>query len=85
MSLVRRGVTQKEAQASVSRYFEWHVVDNTVAVIRDAFAEAARWKISFWDALIIAAAKRAGAGVLWTEDLNHGRDYGGIRVLNPLL
>jgi predicted nucleic acid-binding protein len=42
-----------------------------------------RWQTSLWDALIIAAARESGATTLISEDLNHGQDYGGVRVLNP--
>jgi len=39
--------------------------------------------LSFWDALIIAAAKQGGAKTILTEDLNHGQLIEGIRVENP--
>jgi predicted nucleic acid-binding protein len=48
-----------------------------------ALDEQARWKISLWDALILAAARASGASELVTEDLNQGRDYGGVRAINP--
>ena len=41
------------------------------------------WKISFWDALIIIAAKKAQCAVLFSEDLNDGQILGGVRVMNP--
>ena len=41
--------------------------------------------ISFWDALIVHAARLAGAAVLYTEDLQHGAILGGVRVMNPFL
>jgi predicted nucleic acid-binding protein len=44
-----------------------------------------RYRISFWDALIIAAAESAGAEVLYTEDLSHGQQYGSVTVRNPFL
>jgi predicted nucleic acid-binding protein len=44
-----------------------------------------RFKLSFWDGLILAAAEEADASVLFTEDLNHGQTYVGIRVVNPFL
>jgi predicted nucleic acid-binding protein len=44
-----------------------------------------QWKISFWDALILVSAKRAGAAVLYTEDLSHGRLYNGVKAVNPFL
>jgi predicted nucleic acid-binding protein len=44
-----------------------------------------RFGVSFWDALILAAAQSAGAGVLFTEDLNHGQHYNGVKVVNPFI
>jgi predicted nucleic acid-binding protein len=39
--------------------------------------------VSFWDALIIRAAERAECAVLYSEDLQHGRRFGTVRVVNP--
>jgi len=44
----------------------------------------ARWQMSLWDALILAAAREAGVATLWSEDFSKGQLYGGIRVRNPL-
>jgi predicted nucleic acid-binding protein len=44
-----------------------------------------RNRLSFWDALIVAAASNAGAVTLYTEDLNHGQVMEGIRIENPFL
>jgi len=40
-------------------------------------------RISFWDALIVQAARLAGAAVLYSEDLAGGSAIGGVRVVNP--
>ena len=46
-----------------------------------------KYKISFWDALIVAAAQRAGCKILFTEDLSHGMKIAGIvagiEIVNP--
>jgi predicted nucleic acid-binding protein len=42
-------------------------------------------RISFWDAMIVHAARLAGASVLYTEDLQHGAVLGGVPVVNPFL
>jgi predicted nucleic acid-binding protein len=61
----------------------------TVAVVEDAalvllaVAGAGRWRISLWDALIVEAARRAGAATLLSEDLQHGMDFNGVIVDNP--
>lgn len=42
-----------------------------------------RYQLSYFDALIVAVARLSGCDLLCSEDLNHGQDYGGIRVENP--
>lgn len=42
-------------------------------------------QVSFWDALIIHAARAAGAALLYSEDLQTGAELGGVRVVNPFL
>jgi predicted nucleic acid-binding protein len=42
-------------------------------------------RISFWDAMIVHAARLTGADVLFTEDLQHGAMLGGVRINNPFL
>jgi predicted nucleic acid-binding protein len=39
--------------------------------------------LSFYDALIVAAALEAGCEALFSEDLQHGRRFGGLAVRNP--
>ena len=40
-------------------------------------------QLSYWDALIVAAAERCGARYLLSEDFQPGRTYGTIQVVNP--
>jgi predicted nucleic acid-binding protein len=42
-----------------------------------------RFGLSHWDATITAAALELGCKTLYTEDLNSGQDYGGVRASNP--
>ena len=48
-----------------------------------ALAEAHR--LSFYDALIVAAAIEAGCDTLFSEDMQHGRTIGGLAIVNPFL
>lgn len=60
------------------------VVPITVETHDDALALAARYGFSLYDALIVAAALRADAAILYTEDLQHGqRLEDRLTVLNP--
>ena len=57
------------------------VVD--LPLMRHALHLKNRYRIAYWDAAVIAGARRLGASILVSEDLSHGQDYGGVRVLNP--
>jgi predicted nucleic acid-binding protein len=62
---------------------EFPVLPTDIDLVRGALACSQRFKISYWDGAIIAAADRLGAPVLYTEDLNHGQNYGSVKVINP--
>jgi predicted nucleic acid-binding protein len=42
-----------------------------------------RYKIAWWDALIVNSAIELGCSVLWTEDLADGQRYGAVTARNP--
>lgn len=44
-----------------------------------------RTGISFWDAMIVRSAAEFGCKLIYSEDLNHGQLYEGVRVENPFL
>jgi len=64
-------------------YATWEVVQVDVGMILAASELESAESISFWDALIVEAAKRAGATQLLTEDLQAGRRFDGLVVVNP--
>lgn len=50
-----------------------------------AIGRSRRMNVSFWDSLIIEAALAGGATLLFSEDLQHGRDVDGLRIENPFI
>ena len=72
-----------EARELVALYATWPVVQVDTALIFDAAVLEDRFQLSFWDALIIEAARRAGATRLVSEDLQDGRLIAGIAIENP--
>jgi predicted nucleic acid-binding protein len=44
-----------------------------------------RYQLSFWDSLIVVAAQKGGASVLFSEDFNHGQKFGSVVVQNPFI
>ena len=65
------------------------VVEEPLALTLDLHATARALaedhRLSFYDALIIAAAMEAGCDTLYSEDMQHGRSIGGLAIVNPFL
>jgi predicted nucleic acid-binding protein len=61
------------------------VLDLSVATHEAAIALARDHRLSFYDALIVAAAQEAGCDTLYTEDMQHGRALGGLTIVNPFI
>jgi predicted nucleic acid-binding protein len=68
---------------------EWLARRTTLPITPDLVVRAtrlaARYHLSYWDGAIITAAIDLQCHTLYSEDLNHGQDYGGVRVVNPFL
>jgi predicted nucleic acid-binding protein len=71
------------ARATVSLFSVWGPVDSSPALIERAWHWMDQAGISYWDALIVAAAERSGARWLLTEDLQDARSFGALIVANP--
>jgi predicted nucleic acid-binding protein len=78
-----RSCSNEEALAILEDLTIWPLTMIDYAAIRGAISLADQAKISFWDALIVVAAARSGAAVLYTEDLNDGQEILGVRISNP--
>ncbi|WP_161992822.1 PIN domain-containing protein [Aureimonas leprariae] len=61
--------------------FPFVAVDRAIVALGIEFAR--RYRIRYYDAALLAAAERLGAPIFYSEDLNHGQSYGGVRVINP--
>ncbi len=72
-----------EAREIVALYSAWPVVQVDVELILDAATLEDEAQLSFWDALIVEAARRAGADRIVTEDFGTGRRIAGIAIVNP--
>ena len=83
-----RGSRAEALPHSLAREYIEHwqalgVQDLTMELLRAAIASSHRFKISYWDAAIIEAARMAGCDTVLSEDLNDGQSYGGVQVRNP--
>lgn len=76
-------LTHEEAVALLRTWRRFPTQDITLSVLEDALTIKARWQLSYWDSAIIAAARQADCTEVLSEDMNHGQDYGGVKVVNP--
>ena len=76
-------LTPADARAVVSDLASWRVIEPTAHDVLDAIDGSARWGVSFWDAMIVVSARKAGATVIWSEDLNDGQSFAGTVIRNP--
>jgi len=74
-----------QARAEVRDLLAWRPVQVDGDLIEGAWKIQDRYRLSFWDALIVAAARSASCRYLLTEDLQPDQNLDGIRVVSPFL
>jgi len=84
-SKIPRTIPARRAREIISDLGTWTVAVLELSDILNASQLGERYHLNFWDALIVAAAQREDAQVLWSEDFNHGQSYGGLVVRNPFV
>ena len=80
---LKPGLEASKARQIVRLLAEWRPVPIDVAILERAWLLEDRYDLSWWDALIVAAAQACECHVLLTEDLQHGQTFGGVQVVDP--
>jgi predicted nucleic acid-binding protein len=77
-------VRSDDAQLLLEEVFRpLQMVPSSFYLISDAIRIQDRYRLSWYDSLIVAAAQQAGCDVLYTEDLQHGQQLGSVTVRDP--
>jgi predicted nucleic acid-binding protein len=76
-------LTHDQAVAFVESLKRYPILDNAVEVFDSALAIRGRWRLSIWDAMIVASAAKLGCDQVLTEDMKDGEVIAGVRVVNP--
>ncbi len=77
------GLDKETAREVVRALWAWEPVALDQRCFETAWDLQDRFRLSWWDALIAAAAKSAECSHLLTEDLQHDQDLDGLRIVNP--
>ncbi|HTI72360.1 MAG TPA: PIN domain-containing protein [Candidatus Limnocylindria bacterium] len=76
-------LSHAEATALIELWLRFTVIEVSVSVMQAALHLKDRFRTSYWDAAILAAANCAVCHEVLSEDLNPGQTYNGVRVVNP--
>lgn len=79
------GIPTDVARAKVDIFGRMDVATIELPTILGAIDIHRLHDVNFWDALVIYTARAAGCRILYTEDLQHGRLFDGLEVVNPFL
>jgi predicted nucleic acid-binding protein len=78
-------LTDVQAAAFVEAWQRFPVQVIGIAEIRKAIAIRQRYQLPYWDSAIIAAALAQNCHTLMSEDMQHGLEIEGLRIINPFL
>jgi len=76
---------REQVRAEVRDLLAWQPVVIDAALLERGWRIQDRYQLSFWDALIVAAAKSASCRYLLSEDLQPEQELDGVLVINPFL
>lgn len=80
----KRGLDAAEAAAVVGEYTQGALIAPTDHVsLQSAFELARRHHLQIYDAVVLAAAVRGGCDILYSEDMQDGFEWEGVRIVNP--
>lgn len=74
---------QAEIRKEIEDLMAWQPIPLDAGIIVRAWKIEDRYRISFWDSLIVAAAIVTGCRYLLTEDLQRGQELDGVMIVNP--
>jgi predicted nucleic acid-binding protein len=80
---LKPGLPAPRARQDVRNLVLWNPVPTDAALLESAWALADRYGFSWWDAQIVAAARRSACATLLSEDMHSGLDVEGTLIVNP--
>jgi len=81
-----RPLTAPEAEQYLATVFRpLLAIHSSPALFGEALRITGNYSLSWYDSLIVAAAKTSGCRVLYSEDMQHGQQFGDMQIENPFL
>lgn len=80
---IRHPLSPSAALEVVQDFSQWTLHAPTADDVEAAIRLHQAMRLSFWDAMVVRSAAQLGCSVLWSEDLSHGQELEGLRIVNP--
>jgi len=77
------GMDPHSAREDVRSLLAWHPIPMDARVVEGAWRVQNRYKLSWWDALIVSAARVGECRYLLTDTLTENQSMGTLKVINP--
>lgn len=81
----KMGIYEEDAEKIIKSYARLPIISADSGLVLQGIGISRRYRISFWDALLVAAALRGDCRIIFTEDLSHGMKIEGVEIVNPFL
>ncbi len=79
------GLAPELARLNVRQLLHWNPISVDDQLLEEAWRLQDRFRLPWWDALIVAAAQVSDCHFLLSEDFQEGMDFGNLKVINPFL
>jgi predicted nucleic acid-binding protein len=76
-------LSHEQATLLIESWLRFPVQDTTVPLVQAALQTADRFRVSYWDAAIVEAARAQGCRLVLSEDLADGQGFDGVTIENP--
>jgi predicted nucleic acid-binding protein len=80
---LKPGMEHDAARRDVRDLWHWVPASSGVGLLEAAWTLQDQFRLSWWDALVLASAQLAGCHTLLSEDFQHGQQFGAVRVTSP--
>jgi len=80
---LKPGMESTRAREDVEDLLAWQPLPLTPELVLDAWQVQDLFHLSWWDSLIVSAARMQKCAYILSEDFQHAQDFQGVRVINP--
>lgn len=82
-SKLKPGMELSIAREDIEDLLAWQPLPLTSELTQEAWLVQDQFRLSWWDSLIVSAARVQNCTYLLSEDFQHAQDFHGVRVINP--